>query len=139
MNTQSVFNVDDNKVIVTGLRSRICCRAEFGWCLGETCNRSDVCLLFGRGYVAPVIDVNMAMMNTEMESTYHSRRTCSLSLVHVVDLATTASTAGRPLAARSDTASAAQRTESNDKEASRAYTALNESRPAIIQIERLDC
>jgi hypothetical protein len=58
MDAQSIFHVDRNKVIVTGLGSRICCRAEFGRSLGETCNGSDVCFLFIGGYVTPVIDVS---------------------------------------------------------------------------------
>lgn len=62
---------------------------------------------------------------------YHSRRTRSFSLVHVVDFEIAASTAGRPFAASSDTASAAQTTESNEAVTNKAYNALRESCPAI--------
>jgi hypothetical protein len=59
-------------------------------------------------------------------------------VVHVVDLAMAASIAGRPLVARSETASAAQRTESNDVETRRAYNARSEEYPTILQTEASD-
>jgi len=65
------------------------------------------------------------------QGTYHSRRTVSLSLVHVVDFAMAASMLGRPLVARSETASAEQRVEKSEMVANRAYNALSESWPAI--------
>jgi hypothetical protein len=63
---------------------------------------------------------------------YQSRRTRNLFFVHVVDFATAASIAGRPLAARSDTASAAHSTESNARDAKRAYSALSEKWTAMV-------
>jgi hypothetical protein len=68
---------------------------------------------------------------------YHSRRTCSFSLVHVVEFAIAASTAGRPLVARSETTSAAQRIGNSDTERNKAQTAQSEVWPTILHFRLL--
>jgi hypothetical protein len=65
---------------------------------------------------------------------YHSRRTRSLSLVHVVELAMAASMAGRPLFCKSLTVSATQSTCSRDSEMKSAYSALGLN-PTILDLK----
>jgi hypothetical protein len=65
---------------------------------------------------------------------YHSRRTRSLSLVHVVELAMAASMAGRPLFCKSLTVSATQSTCSRDSEMKSAYRALRLN-PTILDLK----
>jgi hypothetical protein len=66
VDAHSILHVDRDKVIVTGLGSRVCCRAEFGRSLGETSNGGDVCFLFIGGYVTPVNDVRIMSRKVEV-------------------------------------------------------------------------
>jgi hypothetical protein len=141
VDSQGVLHVDGDEVIVTGLRSRVCCGTELGRRFCDTLNSCNVGLLLSSGNVSPVCTCQRGGLRVRDRSgeIYHSRRTRRLAVVHVFDFAIAASIAGRPLAARSDTASAAQRTESSEAEASRAYNALKDKRPAIVRMAQLDC
>ncbi len=83
---------------------------QLGRFLHQTLDGPNVALALFLRYVAPVNGMlrSCSQITTQpaMGRTYHSLRISSMALVHVVDLATTASMLGRPFFYRSSTGSA---------------------------------
>jgi len=119
VDAQGLVHVDNHKVVVPRLGAGEFGGVELGRLLLDAQHGGDVSLLVGGRDVTPgsaresVVVLSLGVL--AQPPAYHSRRTLSLSLVHVVDVAILASKLARPLFWRSSTASADTRLTSSSQ------------------------